>query len=298
VSTVTIPRPVERPGTASASSVDLPCSLLMRELGSIVATPAHGTRLHGPLGSVVEASPGAAAALGELGPATLQVYACLLELWQLRRSEEGIASCTVPQVLRWLGRREGRHGGYEPNQRHQIELAARTLARLNFITGPKGMGPCGAPLEFLTEPRRTLVFRPAPSWLVPPWQMAQVSRALYGFHPRNDRYRILLLWHLSLMLRINRKHGYRYRVSLGRLLRGAGIGVPDRNRGRFLGSVHAALDDLPGIVFRGPRFTLFAADELLSSTCEFQLTAPPASPTHPWLDTLSLPATSSVERSS
>lgn len=273
MTTVSIPRPRTWPGVASPRPVELPCSLLVRELGAIVATRNPAPRLRGPLGSVVVVSPDVVRALGELGPATLQVYAALLELWQLRRSDNGVAVCTLPQVLRWLGRREGRHGGYEPNQRRQIELAARTLAGLDFVAGPKGQEACGAPVEFYDEPGRTLVFRPASRWLVPPWQMARVSRDLYAFHPRNDRYRILLLWHLSLMLRINRKHGYRYRVSLGRLLQGAGIGLPERNRGRFLGSIYSALEGLPGIAFRGPRFTLFATDELLSSTCEFELTS-------------------------
>jgi hypothetical protein len=274
VTAVSIPRPVERPGTGRLPYIDLPCSLLVRELGAIVAGPIHRTHLRGPLGSIVEASPEAAAAIDELGPAILQVYACLLEHWQLRHPGQGIAVCTLPQVLRRLERREGRHGGYEPGQRRQIALAARSLAQLDFVAGPKGADASGAPIELLDETGRTLVFRPARSWLVPPWQMARMSRGLYKFHPRNDRYKILLLWHLGLMLRINRKHGYRYRVSLGRLLQGAGIGIPERNRGRFLGSIQAALDSLPGIAFRGPRFTLFAADELLASICEFELTAP------------------------
>lgn len=272
VHTAPVHPPRLRPDRPARAQVELPCSLLARELGAVVADPPTDMRREAPLGSIVEMPREVSAALRELGPATLQVYACLLELWQLRADADGVAACTVPEVLRWLGRREGAHGGFDSEQRRQVLLAAHSLASVEFLRGPKGEGVPGAPLELLETSGRTLAFQPSPSWLVPGWQVARVSRRLYDFHPRNDRYRILLLWHLALMLRINRKHGYRYRVSLGRLLRGAGIAVPSRNRGRFLASIYGALDDLPEITFHGPRFTLFAADELLASTLEFELT--------------------------
>ncbi len=268
--TAPIRSPRLRPDRPSRTQIELPCSLLARELGAVVADPPAGTRHEAPLGSIVEMPHEVSASLRDLGPATLQIYACLLELWNMHADGDGVAACTIPEILRQLGRREGAHGGFDAEQRRQVLLATHSLATLEFVRGPRAEGTPGAPLKLLETSGRTLVFQPSPSWLVPEWQVATVSRRFYDFHPRNDRYRILLLWHLGLMLRINRKNGYRYRVSLQRLLRGAGIPVPRRNRGRFLASIYSALRTLPDISFQGPRFTLFAADELLASVVEFE----------------------------
>lgn len=100
-------------------------------------------------------------------------------------------------------------------------------------------------------------------------RVALLPRAFLDLHPRNDRYKILLSWYLAIMLRVNRKNGFHYRVNLRTLLEGSGIRIPDRNVGRFLAAVYRALGDIPGVGCRGPAFALYDPGYLLASKFDF-----------------------------
>jgi hypothetical protein len=76
---------------------------------------------------------------------------------------------------------------------------------------------------------------------------------------------------VAIMLRVNRKHGFRYRVGLRTLLEGAGIGVPDRNVSRFLAAILRALEDIPDVRVRAPAFALYDPAGVLDSMVDVWL---------------------------
>jgi hypothetical protein len=120
-----------------------------------------------------------------------------------------------------------------------------------------------------------VAFSPGPAWVKglvgSGYRVARLPRSFLGLHARNDRYRILLSWYLAIMLRVNRKHGFRYRVGLGTLLEGAGIEVPDRNVSRFLAAIYRALEDIPGVHVRAPELTMYDPGGMLASMVDVSL---------------------------
>jgi len=146
---------------------------------------------------------------------------------------------------------------------------------VRFVSGPAAGGPGasepGPPIHLAEGDGPRIA--PSPAWVREfarrDRPIAKLPGSFLRLHAKNDRYTILLAWHLAIMLRVNRKHGFCYRVRLGTLLEGAGIAVPARNVGRFLAAIYRALEALPGIRVQGPAHRLYAADRLLGSKFSF-----------------------------
>lgn len=262
-----------------AAYAHVPCSMLLRDFGALCGGGWErrdtGYVFTGPKGSVaLVEGPDADQVVGVLrgaGAKLLQAYALVLEAWY--RESRGHAEVSVrrtPRELVSLARPEAR-GAAASREAKEVYDILRALSRVSFVTEPSGRQHPGAPLWLKEEdgPAAALVFAPGPAWV-----RELVSRAprrallpwsFFRLHAKNDRYVIMLAWHLAIMLRVNRKYGYSYHVRLGTLLHGAGIEVPGRNTSRFIGAVYRALHAIPGVVVSVEPFTLYSADRLLAS---------------------------------
>lgn len=262
-----------------AAYAHVPCSMLLRDFGALCGgdweKSAGRYVFTGPKGSVgLVEGPDADEVVGVLrgaGAKILHAYALVLEAWY--RETRGHAEVSVrrtPRELVCLARPElrGPPASREAKETHDI---LRALARISFVSAPGGRQHPGAPLWLKQEdgPASALVFAPGPAWVrelasrAP--RRALLPWSFFRFHAKNDRYVIMLAWHLAIMLRVNRKYGYSYHVKLGTLLRGAGIAVPGRNTSRFIGAVYRALHAVPGVVVSAQPFTLYSAERLLAS---------------------------------
>jgi hypothetical protein len=257
----------------------VPCSMLLRDFGALCGggwEPSGGGYVFtAPKGSVaVLDGPDAdevLAVLRDAGAKVLQAYALALEAWSRRaggRPERSVR-CGAEELAR-LGRPE-LEGAPARREASEIRDILRALARVKFVSAPGGRPSPGAPLRLGERdgPHRDLAFAPGPAWVADLASRAP-RRALlpwsfFRLHAKNDRYVIMLAWHLAIMLRVNRKYGYSYHVRLGTLLRGAGIAVPARNTSRFIAAVYRALHAVPGVVISARPFTLYSAETLLDS---------------------------------
>lgn len=268
--------------------VDLPCSMLVRDLAAVCSGRwsklGDAYILDGPKGSkaVVEGSKAASVVqtLSWAGPKTLQVFATLVELWRLDtggRDPDVPAHRSIADIAAWMQRENG-----VPSARDRENVAATVaaLANLQFVVGPAARtmrkDPPGPPIRLsdpLLDDHPGPVFAPGAEWVRalrgPGIQVAKLPRAVLGMHARNERYKILLSFYLAIMLRVNRKYGYHYRVNLRTLLDGAGIPIPDRNVSRFISAIYNAFDEMPSIRWKGPAYALYAAEEILDSKFTF-----------------------------
>jgi hypothetical protein len=262
--------------------LDIPCSMLVRDLAAVCGdgwSPAgSGHAMTAPKGSrVVVSGPDSGDVVGLLrsaGPKVLQVFALALDLWS---SDTGGRDPSVPAVRRVedfsRGLAAGSHGGRD---RERIRSVLEALGRVQF-EGPPGVrlpgGDPGPPIRLHAVHEAAgpglVAFGPGPAWVRglvgSGHRVAKVPRSFLGLHARNDRYRILLTWYLAIMLRVNRKHGFRYRVGLRTLLEGAGIAVPDRNVSRFLTAIHRAFEEIPGVRVRAPALSMYDPAGMLAT---------------------------------
>lgn len=268
------PRAVSGPAPVPGGFIDVPCSMLARDLAAVCGERwirrREGYLLTAPKGSMAvvegEDADHVVAVLRAAGPKSLQLFAATLAAWSTRGEVE------VAELGAVLGTEDGRRGRWSVED---VLRLTRSLARVRFVSGP-GTGGTGdsepGPPIHLEERDRPRV-APSPAWVREfarrDLRIAKLPGSFLRLHAKNDRYAILLGWHLAIMLRVNRKHGYRYRVRLGTLLEGAGIPVPARNVGRFLAAIYRALEVLPGIRAQGPAHRLYASDRLLGSMFAF-----------------------------
>ncbi|HEY8202308.1 MAG TPA: hypothetical protein VII47_13270 [Actinomycetota bacterium] len=278
--------------------------MLLRDLAAVCgdawAPAPEGHALVAPKGSRIVA-PGpdsgeVVAVLRSAGPKVLQVFALALDLWAAGTGgrNPSIASvCRVGDFSQALA--AGPHGGRDHDA---IRSLLEVLGRVRFECSPQtrqyrsgnGEDP-GPPLRLHPAPPGAqsesksgsgsgsgsglVAFSPGPAWVRglagSGYRVARLPRSFLGLHARNDRYRILLSWYVAIMLRVNRKHGFRYRVGLRTLLEGAGIGVPDRNVSRFLAAILRALEDIPDVRVRAPAFALYDPAGVLDSMVDVWL---------------------------
>jgi hypothetical protein len=282
--------------------LDIPCSMLLRDLAAVcgdawVPTPA-GHVVVAPKGSrIVVDGPDACevvAVLRSAGPKVLQVFALALDLWA---AGTGGRDPAVPSI-RSVGdfSRALTAGAHAGRDHEAVRSLLDALGRVRFEGGPLGRGPRregagpgsaagddpGAPLRLHPAPppspgagSELIAFSPGPAWVRglvgSGYRVARLPRSFLGLHARNDRYRILLAWYLAIMLRVNRKHGFRYRVGLRMLLEGAGIGVPDRNVSRFLAAIYRALEDIPDVRVHAPPLSMYDPFGMLAAMVEVSL---------------------------
>lgn len=242
--------------------------------------------LHGPLGSrAVVSGPEASGVVETLrssGPKALQVFTALVELWSLDtggEDPEAPASRSVSELAAWM---DGGGGAAPARERARVAEAVGALARTRFLEGPPSLRaghPPGPPVEIQSQSpddhNGPLVFRPGPGWVRDfrgrTHRVAKLPRGFLSMHARNQRYQILLSFYLSIMLRVNRKHGFFYAVNLRTLLEGAGIPIPARNVSRFISAIYGALAEVPGVRCKAPRFSWYSAEELLAAKLAFWL---------------------------
>lgn len=286
--------------------LDIPCSMLVRDLAAVcgdgwVPLPPGGDDSAGeggrgghvliaPKGSrIVVPGPDSAevvAALRSAGPKVLQVFALALDLWVQGAGGRDPAVASVRRVTEFSrALTAGPHGGRD---HESIRGLLDALGRIRFETGPgagglrsgdSASGAPGPPLRLHTAPPEggsgLVAFSPGPAWVKglvgSGYRVARLPRSFLGLHARNDRYVILLSWYLAIMLRVNRKHGFRYRVGLRTLLEGAGIEVPGRNVSRFLAAIYRALEDLPAIRVRAPALTMYDPPGMLASMIDVSI---------------------------
>jgi hypothetical protein len=261
--------------------------MLMRDLAAACCGRWREERgsfsLSAPLGSQVVISDERAreivGTLSAFGPKALQAFTVAIELWweQTKGVDPG---GVVVQPLRRIARGldGGRAGPCSSRLLAEVKSTFEALAALRFLSAPaaaRGSGaPPGAPLVLVDVPHPTdICYRPGPPWVRelsgPVQRVAKLPRSFLSWHAKNDRYKILLSWYLAIMLRVNRKYGWHYRVTLRTLLQGAGIQIPTRNVTRFLSAIYRSLDALPDIGYSGPPLTSYSADAILSSKFEF-----------------------------
>lgn len=256
-------------GSVPSDLVGLPCSMLLRDLPSVTTDrwvrTEDGCVLHAPQGSTALVRGSDPEAVVDLlkaaGPKVLQVVAALIDLYGRGRG----GGVSVDHIKRSLGLRDPR----------RIEQIALALTRVDFLTGPvSARSRCepGPPLR-LFDRSDASTFVPGDVWLNgltgARRQAAYLPASFLTLHSKNDRYEILLSWYLTIMLRVNRKHGFHYRVGLRNLLEGAGIDIPARNVSRFLAAIYRAIADLPGVGCAGPSLTLYSPEDVLRSKFEF-----------------------------
>lgn len=254
----------------SIDCVDVPCSMLARDfgvLGSERWSEVDGRFvLTAPKGSVAVIESEDASLVVELlrasGPKTLQLLASALAL-----RSRGVCSYKAADLTL--------------SYREDATALLDALTRVRFVTFPSSRRhPRLEPLS----PMRSAVetgdggrFALSEEWLGElgsrERRVAKLPCSFLGLHAKNHRYTLLLAWHLAIMLRVNRKYGFHYRVTLRMLLEGAGIDPPSRNVGRFLAAIYRSLGELPGIRFSGPSHSLYSGRELLDS--KFSFTASP-----------------------
>lgn len=259
--------------------IDLPCSMLVRDLPSVATgdwTPHRsGLILVAPKGSTAFIqTPGEHVpdTLHRAGPKVLQIFAVLIQRWRAqapaRRPDAPLQVSTgsiAADILR---------GRVSSRERQEVAAIIDCLSRISFLSGPSGhRNTPDPPIRLHGGDDDTLTVSLGASWVRELCgtgsRAAKLPLRALSLHARNDRYTILLAWYLSIMLRVNRKHGFRYRASLARVLEGAGIQVPDRNVGRFLRAIYHALDAVPGVRWAGPSHTLYASSELLDAKFTF-----------------------------
>ena len=252
--------------------------MLLRDLAAVcgdrwVPAPS-GHVLVAPKGSrIVVRGPDAGevvAVLRSAGPKVLQVFALALDLWAAGTGGRDPTVSTVRRMSDFSrALAAGAHGGRD---HEALRSLLDALGRVRLESGPE-MRPCRSGNG--DDPGPPLRLHPAPAWVRglagSGYRVARLPRSFLGLHARNDRYRILLSWYLAIMLRVNRKHGFRYRVGLRTLLEGAGIGVPDRNVSRFLAAILRALDDIPGVRVRAPAFAMYDPAGMLGSMVDVWL---------------------------
>lgn len=279
-----------RSGISPPSSfVDLPCSMLVRDLaavsgrrwkeldGALVFDGPKGSRamIDGPeAGCIVET-------LRTAGPKIVQVFAAVLELWKLDtggRDPNTSTRRSIADIATWM---QGKKGDSSARDRDHVAATVAALTALRFIVGPSTRAarsdPPGAPIRLsdrlTVDHFAPVTFAPGAEWVRPlrgpGMQVAKLPRPVLKMHARNERYKILLSYYLSIMLRVNRKYGYHYRVNLRTLLEGAGILVPCRNVGRFIAAVYHAFDEMPAIRWTGPEYALYSSEEILDSKFSF-----------------------------
>ncbi len=261
--------------------------MLVRDLAALASNrwlrDGRAFRLEAPKGStaVVE-GPDAEevrALLRAAGPKALQAFVVIVDLWKRptgERTQPPFAGASAAEIGARMGARNNK----------LLERFIEALTRVHFVSGPSGgrrSAEPGPPIRLHggatgSSPR----FGPGPVWIHELTgarrQAARLPSSFLLLHGRNDRYKILLSWYLAIMLRVNRKHGFHYRVGLRNFLEGAGIDVPERNVSRFLAAIYRALADLPGIDFTGPKLTLYSPEDILSGKFDF------------WIDPLLLAA--------
>jgi hypothetical protein len=253
--------------------------MLLRDLGALCCggwERSGGKYIFtGPKGSVglVEGpdSEEVVAILSGAGAKVLQAYALVLEAWYREtRAYVEASACWTPRELVRMARPEMR-GAPASRAAREIHDILRALARVSFVSAPRGRERPGPPiwLKKGSGSGSAFAFAPGPAWVrelvSPAPRRALLPWSFFELHAKNDRYVIMLAWHLAIMLRVNRKYGYSYHVKLGTLLRGAGIPVPNRNTSRFIGAVYRALNSVPGLVVSAQPFTFYSAERLLAS---------------------------------
>lgn len=293
-------------GAGQPGFLDVPCSMLLRDLAAVCGdawSPAPaGHVLTAPKGSrVVVPGPDSrevVALLRSAGPKVLQVFALALDLWSAGTGGRNPAVPSVRRVSEFS--RALAAGAHWGRDQEGIRSLLEALARVRFEDGPdvgvvgrggragrgareqrasRGEGDPGPPLRLHPAPQGAgpgvVAFSPGPAWVRgltgSAYQVARLPRSFLCLHARNDRYRILLSWYLAIMLRVNRKHGFRYRVGLRTLLEGAGIAVPDRNVSRFLAAIYRAFDQIPGVRVRAPALAMYDPAGMLASMVDFSL---------------------------
>ncbi len=259
--------------------------MLVRDLGALCAstwsTDGNALVARLPKGSVavVEGQDAAdiAAALSASGPKLLQVFASALDAWQKHCAQkpDGFCEAGLDELSDPIAAGNGRAA--HRREAESFERLLRLLARVRFVSAPAGAHhPEPGPPILLRRTSRpgALSFRPGEAWVRelfgPSPRIAKLPRSFLGLHARNDRYAILLGWYLTIMLRVNKKYGLSYHVRLRTMLEGAGIRLPERNLGRFLGAVYRGLERTPGVLASGPPYLLYAAHELLSAVFGFR----------------------------
>ena len=270
--------------------VEIPCNMLARELAAVCCgrwTEAPGSyRCSSPFGSeAVVHGPDAAVivrSLSALGPKALQVFAVAIELWREETSGRDAEVAVHESVGRIAGRLDGLGAGKgSPRLHSEVGKALDALGSITFTSAPRsarfGGSRPGSPLVVsehgASSEGNPVVYCPGAPWAreltgrSP--RVAVLPRSFLALHAKNERYKILISWYLAIMLRVNRKYGWHYRVTLKTLLQGAGIDIPRRNVSRFLAAIYRSLVELPGIGFSGPPLTLYSGPEILASRFDF-----------------------------
>jgi hypothetical protein len=271
--------------------VDIPCNMLMRDLAAVCCADWKEGRgsylLSAPMGSeAVICSPHAqeiVATLSAVGPKALQAFAVAVELWQEDAKDRHPDVLTVQPLRRIASGLDGRGSGRCSSRLlSEIRSVLEALTTVSLLSAPPsarngGTRP-GPPLvigdsDCPPVAAEGIAYRPGFLWvrelMGPSPRVAKLPRSFLTLHAKNDRFKILLSWYLAIMLRVNRKYGWHYRVMLRKLLEGAGIGIPRRNVTRFLSAIYRSLETLPGVGFSGPALTLYSAEEILASRFDF-----------------------------
>ncbi len=247
--------------------------MLARDLAAMgsEAWISHGSTMHltAPKGSVVLVHDSDAAAVVERlrasTPRALQILAMMSWL-----RDHGQTASMPNEIAAGIG-----SGATRGVATSEVARTLEDLGRLDFLSGPVSEAS-----ERQVPGTPVIALAGGGFELADPWiaamsgrrrQVAKVPGRFLALHAKNDRYEILVAWHLAIMLRINRKHGYYYRVSLRKLLQGCGIDVPRRNVGRFLTAVLRALTEIEGVGSIGPDASGKAHDDVLDSIHAFWL---------------------------
>lgn len=246
--------------------LDVPCSMLARDLACLGSDRWLQVDdrwvLRAPQGSVAAiegADPSEVArTLLSAGPKILQVFAAATAL-----RSTGIEDFCA------------RHLCLPGHGTGDLVALLEAMSNVRFLAGPSSRRRSYEP-GLLLHSRyhgRELRFSVSEEWLREltgrERRIARLPASFLALHAKNDRYTILLAWHLAIMLRVNRKYGFHYRVRLRTLLDGAGIDVPHRNIGRFLAAIYRSLQAIPGVNASGPLHTLYASEEILSAKFSF-----------------------------
>lgn len=259
--------------SAVSAPIKIPCTMLARDLASVglEAWVSRGSSMHltAPKGSVVLVHDGQAPAIVErLRSSTPRALQILVMMSWLK--ERGHCEPTPTEIAAGIGA-----GATRGVATSEVARTLEDLCHLEFLSGPVSEASDrqvpGPPVVALPGGRYQL----AETWTAlmtgRRQQVAKIPERFLAMHAKNDRYQILIAWHLSIMLRINRKHGYYYRVSLRKLLHGCGIDIPRRNVGRFLTAVQRALQEIEGVGSVGPDPSGKPHDEVLDSIHAFWL---------------------------
>lgn len=252
--------------------IDLPCSMLVRDFAACTSERwtqiDQGYLLKAPKGSVAlieaENPEAVVATLRSAGPKSLQVFAAALAMRSRGIREFSAAGLRLP------GNGSGGVFGL-----------LEAITRVRFLSGPASWrGTQSEPGPLLCRVNSGSAargFALGDEWLsefsAKERRLAKLPTSFLELHAKNDRYTLLLGWHLAIMLRVNRKYGFHYRVTLRTLLDGAGVDLPHRNVGRFLAAIYRSVDAIPGVMVSAPPHALYSCTEILDS--KFGFTARP-----------------------